>query len=82
VAAAVTTDVVVVSLGDGHEWWDTRLLLASGATRLGHPRAMAFTATYVGKARAVPRLGLGPVGDSACDLVVSTMAFGQITQSA
>ena len=48
--AAVTNDVVVVSLGDGHEWWDTRLLLLiSGATRLGHPRAIAFTATRADK---------------------------------
>lgn len=48
---AVTNDVVVVSLGDGHEWWDTRLLLlTAGATRLGHPRAIAFTATLAGKA--------------------------------
>ena len=48
--AAVTNDVVVVSLGDGHEWWDTRLLLLiAGATRLGHPRAIAFTATRAGK---------------------------------
>ncbi len=44
--AAVTNDVVVVNLGEGHEWWDTRLLLlTAGATRLGHPRAIAFTAT-------------------------------------
>ncbi|HEY5357431.1 MAG TPA: hypothetical protein VIJ82_07025 [Streptosporangiaceae bacterium] len=48
--AAVTNDVVVVSLGDGHEWWDTRLLLLiAGATRFGHPRAIAFTATRAAK---------------------------------
>jgi hypothetical protein len=48
--SAVTNDVVVVNLGDGHEWWDTRLLLLiAGATRLGHPRAIAFTATLAGR---------------------------------
>jgi hypothetical protein len=55
---AVTNDVVVVSLGDGHEWWNTRLLLlTAGATRLGHPRAIAFTATRAGQGWAVPGLG-------------------------
>jgi hypothetical protein len=48
--AAVTNDVVVVNVGDGHEWWDTRLLLlVAGAARLGHPAAIAFTATDAGR---------------------------------
>jgi len=50
--AAVTTDVVVVDLEDGHAWWETRLLvLVSGAARLGKPRAIVFLATEAGLAR-------------------------------
>ena len=62
--AAVTNDVVVVGLGDGHEWWDTRLLLLiAGATRLGHPRAIVFTATRGGKPGQY--LGWGDAGRPA-----------------
>ncbi|MEV5539727.1 hypothetical protein AB0L13_22990 [Saccharopolyspora shandongensis] len=48
--AGVIGDVAIVDLGDGHEWWQTRLLLlTAGAVRRGHPRAIAFTATLAGK---------------------------------
>jgi hypothetical protein len=47
---AVGNDVVVVDLKEGKAWWETRLLLlAAGATRLGHPRAIVFTAAKPGR---------------------------------
>jgi hypothetical protein len=47
---AVGSEVVVLDLEDGQAWWETRLLvLLSGAARLGHPRAIVFTATEGGK---------------------------------
>ncbi|MGW6058043.1 hypothetical protein [Streptomyces sp. NPDC055189] len=43
--SATIGDVVIVDLGEGRDWWETRLLLlTSGAVRLGHPRAIVFTA--------------------------------------
>jgi hypothetical protein len=46
---AHASTVVVVELEDGSAWWETRLLiLASGAARLGRPRALVFTATREG----------------------------------
>jgi hypothetical protein len=46
------TDVAVLDLGEGQEWWQTRLLLlAAGATRLGHPRVLVFTATVSGRTK-------------------------------
>jgi hypothetical protein len=46
------SDVAVLDLGEGQEWWQTRLLLlAAGATRLGHPRVLVFTATVSGRTR-------------------------------
>ena len=42
--------VVVVSLEDGHAWWETRLLiLCASAVRSGMPEVMAFTASRQGK---------------------------------
>jgi hypothetical protein len=39
-------DIVVVDLGLGSEWWETRLLvLLAGAVRLRHPELVIFTAT-------------------------------------
>jgi hypothetical protein len=44
--AAVDKDVAVVDLGNGREWWETRLLvLIAGAARLDRPRVIVFTAT-------------------------------------
>lgn len=56
---AVGNEVVEIALGEGEAWWETRLLLlASGATRLRNPRAVAFTwatpdrpRTFIGWAR-------------------------------
>jgi hypothetical protein len=43
------SDVVIVDLEDGHAWWETRLLiLCAGATRLGRPRVIVFTAMQEG----------------------------------
>ena len=40
-----TGQVVVVDLGDGHQWWQSRLLLlASGMSRHRHGSAIVFTA--------------------------------------
>jgi hypothetical protein len=40
----------VVSLEDGHAWWESRLLiLCAGAVRLGQPQVIVFTATRQGK---------------------------------
>jgi hypothetical protein len=40
------SDIVVVDLGLGGEWWETRLLvLLAGAVRLRHPELVVFTAT-------------------------------------
>lgn len=42
--------IVVVSLEDGHAWWESRLLiLCVGAVRLGQPQVIVFTATRQGK---------------------------------
>lgn len=50
---AVGNDVVVVDLKEGKAWWETRLLLlAAGALRLGHPRAIVFTAAKPGRPQA------------------------------
>jgi len=46
------SDVAVVELGEGREWWQTRLLLlTAGATRLGYPRVLVFTATVSGRTK-------------------------------
>ncbi len=43
---AVANDIVVVDLGDGRAWWETRLLvLSSGGARLGRPQVIVFVAT-------------------------------------
>ena len=48
---ARTSKIVVVSLEDGHAWWESRLLiLCAGAVRLGQPQVIVFTATRQGKA--------------------------------
>ncbi|MFF5014765.1 hypothetical protein [Streptomyces sp. NPDC001165] len=45
------TEVVIVDLEDGHAWWETRLLLlCAGATRLGRPSVVVFTAQQQGRA--------------------------------
>ncbi|MFF7359083.1 hypothetical protein ACFZA1_41805 [Streptomyces filipinensis] len=45
------TEVVIVDLEDGHAWWETRLmLLSAGATRLGRPSVVVFTAQQQGRA--------------------------------
>ncbi|MFJ9871400.1 hypothetical protein [Streptomyces sp. NPDC101165] len=45
------TEVAVVDLEDGHAWWETRLmLLCAGATRLGRPSVVVFTAQQQGRA--------------------------------
>lgn len=44
------SDVAVVELGEGQDWWQTRLLLlTAGATRLGRPHVLVFTATVSGR---------------------------------
>jgi hypothetical protein len=46
------SDVAVLELGEGQEWWQTRLLLlTAGATRLGYPRVLVFTATVSGRTK-------------------------------
>jgi hypothetical protein len=46
---SATSDIVIVDLEDGHAWWETRLLiLSAGATRLGRPRVVVFTAIQEG----------------------------------
>src|SRR5262249_56415436 len=46
------SDVAVLELGEGQEWWQTRLLLlTAGAARLGYPRVLVFTATVSGRAK-------------------------------
>ena len=42
---AVSNPVAVVDLGEGESWWESRLLLLSGAARLARPRAVVFVAT-------------------------------------
>lgn len=40
---ATESDLAVINLGDGGEWWETRLLvLLAGAERLGKPRRIVF----------------------------------------
>jgi hypothetical protein len=47
---ARTSKIVVVSLEDGHAWWESRLLiLCAGAVRLGQPQVIVFTAMRQGK---------------------------------
>jgi hypothetical protein len=47
---ARSANTVVVSLEDGHAWWESRLLLlCEGAVRLGRPNAITFTATRADK---------------------------------
>lgn len=44
------SDVAIVDLGDGDQWWRTRLLLlCAGAHRLGTPQVIVFTATIAGR---------------------------------
>jgi hypothetical protein len=46
------SDVAVIELGEGQEWWQTRLLLlTAGATRLGYPRVLVFTASVSGRTK-------------------------------
>ncbi|ULN32867.1 hypothetical protein [Mycolicibacterium smegmatis] len=42
--AGTASQVVVVNLGDGQQWWQTRLLLASGMSRHSPGGAIVFTA--------------------------------------
>jgi hypothetical protein len=50
---ASVSDVIIVDLGSGGEWWETRLLvLLAGAVRLRHPEIVVFVATDGGVARA------------------------------
>lgn len=40
---ATESDVAVVDLGDGSDWWETRLMvLLAGAERLGKPKMIVF----------------------------------------
>ena len=49
---ALGSDVAVLELGEGQEWWQTRLLLlTAGATRLGYPRVLVFTASISGRTK-------------------------------
>lgn len=46
------SEVAVLELGEGQEWWQTRLLLlTAGATRLGYPRVLVFTASLSGRTK-------------------------------
>lgn len=46
------SDVAVLDLGEGQEWWQTRLLLlTSGATRLGNPRVLVFIGAEHGRTK-------------------------------
>ncbi|HLO30219.1 MAG TPA: hypothetical protein VK249_13835 [Anaerolineales bacterium] len=46
---AVSTNIVIVDLEDGHAWWETRLLvLLSGAVRHNQPKTIVFVATDSG----------------------------------
>jgi hypothetical protein len=59
---AVNSPIAVVDLIDGHAWWETRLLvLLSGASRLGRPRAIVFLATQATESRRF--LGWAPPPD-------------------
>jgi hypothetical protein len=50
---ASSSDVIIIDLGSGDEWWETRLLvLLAGAVRLRHPEIVVFVATDGGVARA------------------------------
>jgi len=43
---AGSSDIIVIDLGSGGEWWETRLLvLLAGAVRLRHPEIVVFVAT-------------------------------------
>jgi hypothetical protein len=45
----VGREVVILNLGEGDQWWRTRLLLlCSGTVRLGSPDAVVFIATLAG----------------------------------
>ncbi len=49
-APSVGRDIAIVDLGDGDQWWRTRLLLlCAGAQRLGTPEVIVFTATIAGR---------------------------------
>ena len=49
---ALGSEVAVLELGEGQEWWQTRLLLlTAGATRLGYPRVLVFTASVSGRTK-------------------------------
>jgi hypothetical protein len=55
------TDVVLVNLGDGKAWWETRLLvLAAGGARTGKPRAVVFVTSERGQSGTF--LGWAPPG--------------------
>ena len=50
--SATHSDVVELDLGNGEDWWTTRLLvLVCGAARLGRPSALAFVARDGGRDR-------------------------------
>jgi hypothetical protein len=50
---ASSSDVIIIDLGSGGEWWETRLLvLLAGAVRLRHPEIVVFVAADGGVARA------------------------------
>ena len=45
-------DVALIDLGEGREWWQTRLLLlTAGSVRLGNPRVLVFLATVSGRSK-------------------------------
>lgn len=49
---ATASDLVVIDLGNGEAWWETRLMvLLAGAERLGRPDKIVFVGTDAGKER-------------------------------
>lgn len=58
---ASLSETIVIDLGDGTAWWETRLLLVcSGSVRLGRPRVIAF----VGQVGGRPQQFIGWAGSS------------------
>jgi hypothetical protein len=56
------SDIVIVDLGAGEEWWETRLLVAcAGAARHGRPRIIVFVARMEDR----PRMFVGWVRPAA-----------------
>ncbi|WP_373509399.1 hypothetical protein [Thiocapsa sp.] len=47
--SAAACEVITIDIGEGQDWWETRLLvLLAGAARLGRPRAVVFVGTEAG----------------------------------